>query len=157
MTHTNDQGTHGVEQKHANHDESCVFCKIVAGDIPAVKIFENDAVLAFLDIKPVNKGHVLVIPKDHFENIYTVPPELWCRVMLAVQEVSVAVKNAVSADGINLVMNNESAAGQLVYHAHIHVVPRENEDGLVHWPHKNYDDEEDAKSVAEKIRVTLRD
>jgi histidine triad (HIT) family protein len=143
------------EQKPANHDETCIFCKIVSGDIPAVKIYENDAVLAFLDIRPVHKGHVLVIPKDHFENVYTVPPELWCRVQLAVQNLAVAVKNAVSADGINVFMNNESAAGQIVFHAHIHIIPRENEDNLPHWPHTKYDDEEEAKETAEKIRSNL--
>ncbi len=140
---------------HANHEENCIFCKIAGGEIPAVKLYEDDATLSFLDIRPVSKGHVLVIPKDHFENVYSVPPELWCRVMLTAQKMSVALKNALSADGVNLIMNNESAAGQLVFHAHVHIIPRENEDGLVSWPHKTYTDEEEAKSFAEKIRNTL--
>jgi histidine triad (HIT) family protein len=141
---------------HANHDENCIFCKIASNQIPAIKLYEDDATLAFLDIQPINKGHVLVIPKDHFENIYSVPSELWCRVMLTVQKMAVAIKNAVSADGVNIGMNNESAAGQLVFHAHVHVIPRENEDGYKAWSHKSYDSDEEAKEIAGKIREALK-
>jgi histidine triad (HIT) family protein len=152
MTYTD---TSNTIQRHANFDESCLFCKIIQGDIPAVRIYEDETVLAFLDIRPVHKGHVLVIPKDHFENIYTIPAELWCRVLLTVQKISISVKNALSADGINIVMNNESAAGQQIFHAHIHVIPRENEDGLLHWPHKEYTDENEALQIANKIKTNL--
>ena len=131
----------------------CVFCKIVSGAIPAVKIYEDDETLAFLDIQPVNPGHALVIPKDHFENIYDIPAEAWLRVALAAQKVALAVKNGMSADGINLGMNNESAAGQLVPHAHIHVIPRINEDGFKHWGHNLYKDNDEMTETAEKIKA----
>ncbi|MES2623486.1 MAG: HIT family protein [Patescibacteria group bacterium] len=116
------------------HDEDaikadCIFCKIVSGEIPAVKIYEDDETLAFMDIQPNHKGHTLVIPKDHYENIYGLPPETAVRMMLTVQKLAIAVKNGVDADGINIAMNNESAAGQLVWHAHMHIIPRFNEDG----------------------------
>ncbi len=133
----------------------CVFCKIVSGDIPAIKIYEDEETLAFLDIQPVSEGHALVVPKDHFENMYATPAETWCRVMLTVQKVAEAVRHAMNADGINLEMNNEPAAGQLVMHAHMHIVPRHNDDGLKHWPGKAYKSPAEANSVAEKIKTEL--
>lgn len=134
----------------------CLFCKIVAGDIPATKVHEDDETLAFLDINPVSEGHTLVIPKDHFENVYATPAETWCRVMLTVQKVAEAVRHAVNADGINLVMNNESAAGQLVPHAHVHIIPRHNDDGLKPWIGKPYKSPEEAISISEKIKEELK-
>ncbi len=116
-----------------NTDETtqkeCVFCKIVSGEVPAVKVYEDSEILAFMDIKPNHKGHVLVIPKDHIENIYGLSAELSARLMIATQKIAVAVKNGVDADGVNIVMNNESAAGQIIWHAHMHIIPRYNEDG----------------------------
>jgi histidine triad (HIT) family protein len=136
------------------HIESpdCIFCKIVSNTMPAVKVYEDENTLAFLDIQPANFGHVLVVPKDHFENIYVVPAEEWCRVNLVAQNVALAVKHGADADGVNLIMNNESAAGQVVPHAHIHIIPRYNEDGLKHWDHKTYKDAEQMSEIAEKIR-----
>lgn len=113
------------------HEETkeCIFCKITKGEIPAVKVYEDNEVLAFMDIHPKHPGHTLVIPKDHIENIYGMPSETAARLMIVVQKIAVAVKNAADADGINISMNNESAAGQDVWHAHMHVIPRFNEDG----------------------------
>lgn len=135
--------------------ESCVFCKIVAGEVPASKIYEDDETIAFLDIQPVHQGHVLVIPKDHFENIYTTPVMTWMRVQMTAQKVALAVKNALGSDGINVYMNNESAAGQVVPHAHIHIIPRYNDDALPHWPHTTYKDAEEMNSFTEKISAEL--
>lgn len=116
-----------------NTDETtqkeCIFCKIVSGEVPAVKVYEDGEVLAFMDIRPNHKGHTLVVPKDHIENIYGMPAETAARLMVAVQKIAVAVKNGVDADGINISMNNESAAGQIIWHAHMHIIPRYNEDG----------------------------
>lgn len=135
-------------------EENCIFCKIVAGNIPSQKVYEDNETMAFLDINPNNHGHTLVIPKDHFENIYGTPSETLCRMIMTVQKMAIAVKNGVSADGINISMNNESAAGQDVFHAHIHIIPRFNEDGYKHWPHKPYKEGE-MESTAEKIRKEL--
>jgi len=134
--------------------ENCIFCKIVTGEIPSHKVYEDEHVLAFLDIRPVNPGHTLVIPKDHFENIYTTPEETWARVMLAAKKVALAVKEAVDADGINIGMNNEAPAGQVIFHSHIHVIPRIQNDELHLWPQKDYKEGE-GSAVAEKIRNTL--
>lgn len=119
--------------------ENCIFCKIVKGEIPAYKVYEDKETLAFLDINPVHEGHTLVIPKDHFENIYTLPQETLARLTLTTQKVAIAVKNGVEASGINIVMNNEHDAGQIVFHAHVHIIPRIQNDGLAHWPQKPYE------------------
>jgi histidine triad (HIT) family protein len=137
-------------------DANCIFCKIIAGDIPAIKIYEDDETLAFLDVNPIAEGHTLVVPKDHFENVHTVPAEQWCRVMLAVQKVATAVLNGVNADGVNIVMNNESAAGQEVMHAHVHIIPRHNDDGFEQWKGKAYKSAEESAAIADKVKTELK-
>jgi histidine triad (HIT) family protein len=152
MTDQNKDSTN--QNTNTNHNEDCVFCKIIDGTIPAYKVYEDDETLAFLDIKPNNPGQTLVIPKDHTENIYTIPAETLCRLMIAVQKVSIAVRNGSDADGINIIMNNESAAGQIIHHAHIHIIPRLNDDGLQHWPHRDYK-EGDMEVYRDKIKAEL--
>ncbi len=107
----------------------CIFCKIVEGKIPANKIYETDDVLAFLDITPVNEGHTLVIPKKHYENLFEIPDDLLAKIILTIKDLSVAIQNAVNSGGINLAMNNREAAGQIVPHAHFHIIPRYMSDG----------------------------
>lgn len=111
----------------AQIEADCIFCKIIKNEIPSVKVYEDNETLAFLDIRPNSRGHILVIPKSHFENIYGLPVETWCHMNITAQKIAMALKNSLSADGINIVMNNESRAGQLVFHAHIHVIPRYND------------------------------
>lgn len=111
-------------------DENCIFCGIVAGTVPARKIYEDDETVAFLNIHPMNLGQTLVIPKDHFENIYSLPDEQLCRVMITTRKIATAIKSSLDADGINIAMNNETASGQAIFHAHIHIIPRYNDDGL---------------------------
>ncbi len=135
-------------------EADCIFCKIVAGEIPASKVYEDDETLAFLDIMPNNPGHTLVIPKDHFENVYSTPDETFCRMAITARKMAIAIKNGMDADGVNIIMNNESAAGQIVPHAHIHVIPRLNEDGFKHWPSKTYKEGE-SEVVVEKIKKEL--
>lgn len=139
---------------NSNTNPDCVFCKIAEGSIPAVKLYEDSETIAFLNHHPVHPGHTLVIPKDHFENIYTVPAELWARMNLTAQKVAIAVREGVDADGINIVMNNEAPAGQVVFHCHIHIIPRHNDDGLKHWDGQNASEEE-LKSSAEKIKAAI--
>ncbi len=107
--------------------KNCIFCKIIKNEIPSVKVYEDNETLAFLDISPNTRGHILIIPKTHYENIYGLPVETWCHMNITAQKIAIALKTALSADGINIVMNNESAAHQLVFHAHIHVIPRYND------------------------------
>ena len=128
----------------------CIFCKIVKGEIPCSRVFENEKFFAFLDIGPVNKGHTLVIPKKHYKNLLDMPEEELKGYMEAIQKVSKAVMKGVDADGVNINMSNESAAGQVVMHAHVHIIPRIKGDGLKLWPQGKYEEGE-ADKTREKI------
>ncbi|MBI1961729.1 MAG: HIT family protein, partial [Parcubacteria group bacterium] len=113
--------------------QDCVFCKIVSGDIPSHKVYEDESVLAFLDINPVNPGHTLVIPKAHHKDLLDIPLELGAKVMNAIQKIAPAVLAGVGADSFNLGVNNGSGAGQIVFHAHFHIMPRFAGDGHQLW------------------------
>jgi histidine triad (HIT) family protein len=133
--------------------ESCIFCKIIKGEIPCTKVYEDDKVLAFLDISPVNKGHTLVIPKKHYETLMDVPDDLLCETMKIIKKLSKAVMKTVKADGINISINNYKAAGQLVLHLHVHIMPRFSNDGLkLDWPTKKI---ADMDKTADSIRKAL--
>ncbi|MFC5735768.1 HIT family protein [Cytobacillus gottheilii] len=102
----------------------CIFCSIINGDIPAAKVFENEHCLAFLDISQVTKGHTLVIPKVHSENVYELDEETAANYFKAIPEISRAIKAAYNPIGLNLLNNNGEAAGQSVFHYHMHLIPR---------------------------------
>ena len=132
----------------------CLFCKIVAGDIPSTKVYEDACAFAFLDITPVNPGHILLVPKEHSENLYEMPDELLAAMAPVVKKLAIAVKDATGAQGINLGMNNDPAAGQVIFHAHIHIIPRFKNDGHKHWQGKPYQDGE-IEGIATNIRMKL--
>jgi histidine triad (HIT) family protein len=134
--------------------DSCIFCKIVEGEIPSYKVYEDDSVLAFLDIAPVNIGHTLVIPKEHFENILETPEDLIADMMKVVKKVSHGI-DALGSDGININMNNRAAAGQVIFHSHIHVIPRYADDGFQMWHGRRGYNPGEAAETAEKIREAL--
>lgn len=131
-------------------DENCLFCKIIANEIPSSKIFEDDAFLAFLDINPVNPGHTLVIPKKHFTSFDEVPREFFEGYFSVIQKVAGAVKMGMGADGYNIFQNNGKAAGQAVFHIHFHVVPRFDGDGFMQWQGKPYE-EDQVEEVSNRI------
>lgn len=137
-------------------DSDCIFCKIVAGDIPCAKVFESETVLAFLDIAPVSAGHALVLPKDHHPTLMDIPSGLGNDLLAALSAVGGAVMEATGADGLNLMQNNHEAAGQLVHHAHFHLVPRFADDGLRLWPQAGYDDPEQMRKLAATIAGLLK-
>ncbi len=116
----------------------CIFCKIVEGTLPSAKIHEDAHVIAFLDINPVHPGHTLVVPKRHSVNLFDMPESDITHVFQAAKKVAQAVREATNAGGINVNMNNDKAAGQVVFHSHIHVVPRFENDGLKLWPGRKY-------------------
>lgn len=134
--------------------EDCIFCKIIKGDIPCQKVYENDKVFAFLDIMPVHKGHTLIIPKEHHETLLDMPDDTLAEVTKTAKKVAKAVVKAAGADGFNIGQNNGAAAGQAVFHFHLHVIPRFNGDGLKHWPHGKLP-EEDMKQIQEDIKNSL--
>jgi len=130
--------------------DDCIFCKIIKGELPCSKLYEDDKVFAFLDIAPVNKGHALVIPKEHNETLMDMQDDILKEVSVVVKRLSAAIKKAVNADGISVGMSNYKAAGQLVPHAHFHIMPRFEDDGLKLWPQGKYEEEE-MDSYREKI------
>lgn len=133
----------------------CIFCKIINKEILAPIVYEDDFSLAFLDIAPTNPGHTLLIPKKHYSNLYEMPDELLAKFAPNIKKLSIAVKKGVSADGINIIINNEPAAGQIIFHHHTHIVPRFEGDGFKHWPGKPYENKEKEKEVLNKIKSAL--
>lgn len=134
--------------------EDTVFDKIIKREIPAEIVYEDADTIAFLDIAPTNPGHTLVVPKKASRNIFDIDEADWLAVMKVVRKVAHAVKEAVGAEGVNITMNNEPAAGQEVFHAHVHIIPRFSTDGFGLWPKKQYKEGE-KQAVAEKIRGEL--
>lgn len=111
--------------------DDCVFCKIVRGEIPCYKVYEDDDVLAFLDVSQTTLGHTLVISKNHYQNLLFVPKDILCKVMGAVQRVAQAQVGSLGAKGVNVINNTNEVAGQTVMHFHVHVIPRySNQDKL---------------------------
>ncbi|GAB6162385.1 HIT family protein [Desulfothermus naphthae] len=130
----------------------CIFCKIVRGEIPCAEVYSDDNILAFLDIAPISKGHTLVIPKDHYENLFDMPEELGNHFLKVMKILGLAIMKTTGATGINVVMNNYSSAGQVVPHAHWHLVPRIEGDGLFRLKQNKYDSDEDMVTLATKIK-----
>lgn len=134
----------------------CVFCKIVAGSIPSTKVFENEHVLAFMDIGPLVHGHVLVIPKAHCNPIFDAPDDLLAQVVSVVKRVAKAQIDGLGAAGVNVHQANGAAAGQVVPHLHFHVVPRFSGDGHHwNWNPRPYADFAEAAALANRIRSAL--
>ena len=130
----------------------CIFCKIVAGELPCYKVYEDDDVLAFLDVAPVSFGHVLVVPKKHFVNMEDIPEDELCKVIKAVKKIGKALKGGLGVAGYNVQVNNDPIAGQIVPHIHFHVIPRREGDGLELWPQGKYGEGE-AEEILEKIKI----
>lgn len=134
--------------------ENCIFCKINEKKIPAEIVSQTENTLTFLDIMPIKKGHVLVIPKAHYENLMETPDEILKEIVVAVKKGANAVKKATGADGISIINRNRRSAGQEVDHLHIHIVPRHPGDGLKSWHGGKYADGE-IKEYGEKLRNVL--
>jgi len=132
----------------------CLFCKIINGEILSIRVYEDEFSFAFLDINPVNPGHTLLAPKEHSRNIFDIEEDTLKNLMPTLQKVMKAVKEGTNADGVNIHVNNEPVAGQVVFHTHFHIIPRFEGDEVKMWrgkPYKNAEMEE----VAEKIKSNL--
>jgi len=135
----------------------CIFCKIVKGELPCTRIYEDDDTLAFLDIGPIVKGHCLVIPKRHYDPITAIPEEDLKNLILSVQKVASAIKNGLAADGLNITQANGAVAGQVVPHVHFHVIPRFEGDGHSwNWNAKAYDNTNEMEACAQRICSALK-
>jgi histidine triad (HIT) family protein len=132
----------------------CIFCKIIAGQIPCTKLYEDEMTFAFMDIAPISPGHALVVHKHHHADIFDTPERDLCDIMSTAKKVATAAMKATNCDGVNVTMNNRPASGQLVFHLHVHVIPRMLGDGLKPWPHKPTPPGEIDK-LGDKIRAAL--
>jgi histidine triad (HIT) family protein len=136
--------------------KDCIFCKIIAGQIFAEKIWENDFAIAFLDIAPVSDCHTLIVPRNHYETLDQCPADYLAKVLSEAGKIAKAVTAAAGVSDYNLLCNNGRAAGQLVDHLHFHIIPRSPEDGILKgWPSREYP-EGRAKKIAKKIRKNLK-
>ena len=139
-----------------NADPDCIFCRIVKGEIPSFKLLENDRVLSFMDINPVNEGHCLVIPKVHVPNLFEADDESLAAVASACRLVADAVRRTLEPPGISIAQANGPAAGQSVFHLHFHIIPRRAEDGLLFNWGPQPGDLDAIGRLAERIRANLR-
>jgi len=136
-------------------EPNCIFCKIVAGEIPCVKLLEDEAALAFLDIGPLAEGHVLLIPKDHYVTIDQMPAGVAGSVLRHLPALGKAVRSAIKCEGLNLLQNNGTVAHQVIPHVHFHIIPRNPGDEFhFNWPAGTYPPGE-IEEVAKRIRAAL--
>jgi histidine triad (HIT) family protein len=134
-------------------DPDCIFCKIVAGEIPSHKIDEDDKTLAFMDINPWTRGHALVIPKAHSRNIYDADPGDLAATYVASQRLAQRMRERLNCEGLNLLQSNEPVAMQTVFHTHVHVIPRYSDDGLKMPAHPQPAEHEELAGLAEQLRA----
>ncbi|MEJ0020963.1 MAG: HIT family protein [Candidatus Doudnabacteria bacterium] len=134
--------------------EDCIFCKIINRQIPSDIIYEDDQTLAILDIRPVSRGHALVMPKKHTEDLLSATGEDLVNTIKVTQKITRAVKDATGAIGMNVSTNNGAAAGQVIFHLHFHIIPRFGNDNLSPWPHQETEPKTRAE-LAEKIKKLL--
>lgn len=135
---------------------SCIFCDIVKGIEKAEILFEDDLTVSFLDIRPLNFGHSLVIPKKHYENFYDVAEKDLNAVVKTTQYLTNAIKSSLNPEGINIISNNGSSAGQTIYHFHFHIIPRFKHDHFTFRPHFKDYTEGSMKEFADKIRIVTK-
>jgi histidine triad (HIT) family protein len=130
-------------------NETCIFCKIAAGEIPSATIYEDADFRVILDIEPASKGHALILPKEHYANLYELPDELASKAMVVAKKVITKMTEITGCVGYNVLQNNGEAAGQTVFHYHMHLIPRYEEDDVtITWKHGSVSDEWKAQVVA---------
>ncbi len=136
--------------------ENCIFCKIVTKESPCAEVYSGEHVLAFLDIGPIAPGHTLVIPKTHYSNLWDVPASLAAELFTSMQKIGGALMEATRATGMNVVMNNFPSAGQVVMHAHWHLIPRFDGDGLFQVAQQQYASREAMYDMAAAMQRALQ-
>lgn len=135
--------------------KNCVFCKIVAWETPSQRVYEDDKYIAFLDINPINFGHTLVIPREHYPGLHETPDEVLAGMVKLVKKLALAIVQAVNAEGYNVGVNTGRAAGQAVEHVHFHIIPRFMDDGFRAWAGRERYGEGEMGETAKKIKEAL--
>ncbi|MBX4188144.1 MAG: HIT family protein [Candidatus Doudnabacteria bacterium] len=134
--------------------DNCIFCKIINKEIPSSLIYEDDQALAFLSIRPISKGHTLVIPKVHSKDLLSTDEKDLVSTIVVVKKIAQAIVKATGAAGFNLGVNNGAHAGQEIFHLHFHIIPRYSNDGLKPWPHLE-SEPKTGEDMAEEIKKFL--
>ncbi|MDY4692995.1 MAG: HIT family protein [Blautia sp.] len=136
--------------------DNCIFCKIANGEIPAATLYEDEEFRVILDLGPASKGHALILPKSHAANIYELSDEMAAKAMILAKKIATVLTDALKCDGFNIVQNNGECAGQTVFHFHIHLIPRYQNDnvGITWVPGKLTD--EDKEEILSKVRAILK-
>jgi histidine triad (HIT) family protein len=137
-------------------EKDCLFCRIINGDIPSSKVYEDEFVYAFLDIAPGFPGHTLIVPKKHYKNILDMDAKETSHIFAAVQKIAPAMMKVTGAEGFHVLQNNNEAAGQTVFHTHFHVIPRKADDGMTLWTPTSYENKEKMLEMAQKIRNEIQ-
>lgn len=132
-------------------DDNCIFCKIANGDIPSKTLYEDEQFRVILDLGPATKGHALVLPKNHYANIYELPEDVAGDVMKLAKKMATTMTDKLGADGFNLVQNNGEIAGQTVFHYHLHLIPRYKEDGQKIGWNPQSPTQEDLEAIKDQI------
>lgn len=132
--------------------DDCIFCKIAAGEIPSRKIYEDKDLIAIMDLSPTSKGHSLIIPKEHYTNIYDIDEEIAGKVMKTAKKLATKMTVALNCDGFNLLQNNGETAGQTMFHFHMHLIPRykDADNNMLKFTSVSFSDEE-MDSIREQI------
>ncbi len=136
-------------------DCNCIFCKLIGGEIPSNTIYEDDDFKVILDVSPATKGHALVIPKEHYADLYEMEPELLGKAIKVAQKVITHEKEVLGCEGYNVLQNNGEIAGQTVFHFHMHLVPRyqgTNNQNMLTWSHETFSGEE-LKALCEEMKM----
>lgn len=135
--------------------DNCIFCKIANGEIPSTTVYEDTDFRVILDISPASKGHALILPKEHYDNAYEMDEKVSAKVFPLASKIAKAVKQATGCDGVNILQNNEEAAGQTVFHFHTHIIPRYADDSVnITWkPLETVSEEQE--EVAKKIKAEI--
>lgn len=135
--------------------DDCIFCKLANGDIPTNTLYEDDCVRVIFDAEPAAEGHVLILPKEHFDNIYELDDDTAGHVFKVAKKIATAMNKTLDMDGLNVVQNNGEAAGQTVFHFHMHIIPRHNDDTVnVSWE-KHKVSSERIKDITDEVRKYL--
>ncbi len=135
---------------------NCIFCRIIGNEISSVSLYEDDDFKVIMDISPAVKGHAVLIPKKHFANLFEMEEETASKVFVVAAKVAKAMKEELKCDGLNLLQNNGEAAGQTVFHFHLHLIPRFHNDSVqISWNHKSYEEGE-ADGIAAAIRKRIQ-
>ena len=136
-------------------DENCIFCKLANGDIPTNTVYEDEEFRVILDASPATRGHALILPKQHYANLYEIDENVAADSMKRAKKLAIHMKKVLGCDGVNVLQNNEETAGQTVFHFHVHVIPRyqgAKNDDIIQWTHEDFSEDE-MKKILDTVKM----